>query len=116
MKIYCHPRWSTCKKTIRLIEELGVSYELFDLTKESVELETLVNIYNREGLPLKKFFNTSGVEYRKNNVKELFDKLSEEEMLKLISENGLLLKRPFIIDEKVYIGNKLEEIESDYRK
>ncbi len=116
MKIYCHPRWSTCKKTIRLIEELEISYELFDLTKESVELETLIKIYNEEGLPLKKFFNTSGLEYRNNNIKELFDKKSDEEMLKLISENGLLLKRPFIIDKKVYIGNNLEEIEKDYRK
>lgn len=114
MKIYCHPRWSTCKKTIRLIEELNIEYDYVDLTQESIDYETLSKLYKELDIPLKKFFNTSGVEYRKHNVKDMFDTSTDEEMLKLICGNGLLLKRPFIIDKKVYIGNKIEEIASDY--
>ncbi len=115
MKIYCHPRWSTCKKTIRLIEDLGIEYDYVDLTQESIDYDTLVELYEKLDLPLKKFFNTSGMDYRNNNIKDLFDEKSDNEMLKLISENGMLLKRPFIVGKKVYIGNKLEEIESDYK-
>ncbi len=116
MKVYCHPRWTTCKKTISLIEELGIDYDYVDLTKESIDFDTLYDLYKKLDLPIKKFFNTSGMDYRNNNIKELFDTLSEEELLKLITENGMLLKRPFIIDEKVYIGNSLEELSNDYRK
>lgn len=115
MKIFCHPRWSTCKKMISLIEELNVSYEYTDLTKESIDFKLLKDVYNRLNMPIKKLFNTSGVDYRKNNIKELFNKLTEDELLKLICENGMLLKRPFIIDnDKVYIGNNLEKIREEY--
>lgn len=110
MKVYCHPRWSTCKKTIRLIEEQNKTYEYIDLTKESIDYELLLSLYQTNDIPLKKYFNTSGVEYRTNGIKLLFDQNSDEEMLELISKNGLLLKRPFIIDNDVlYIGKSYEE-------
>lgn len=97
-----------------MIEELGIDYSYVDLTKESIDFDTLNSLYKNLGLPIKKFFNTSGMDYRNNNIKDLFDKLSDEELLKLITENGMLLKRPFIIDKKVYIGNKIDEIIADY--
>lgn len=116
MKIYCHPRWTTCKKTIRLIEELKIKYDYVDLTETSIEYEELLDIYNNNDYKLKQYFNTSGMEYRKNNIKDQFDKLTAEEMLKLISENGLLLKRPFIIDDEILIGNNLELLAMKYSK
>ncbi len=109
MKIYCHPKWSTCKKTIRLIEEANIDYDYIDLTVTSIDYDELLDIYNIQDIPLKKYFNTSGVEYRKNDVKSQFEKSSDEVMLKMISENGLLLKRPFIIDgNNIYIGKEYD--------
>ncbi len=97
-----------------MIEELNVEYEYVDLTKESIDFDTLNGLYQKLDLPIKKFFNTSGMDYRNNNIKDLFDKLSDEELLKLITENGMLLKRPFIIGKRVYIGKQLDEIMEDY--
>ncbi len=97
-----------------MIEEYGIEYEYFDLTKQSIDFESLLKIYNTNRIPLKKYFNTSGVEYRTKGIKDLFDLRSEEEMLKLLSENGLLLKRPFIIDDEVLIGNNYERLIEKY--
>lgn len=99
-----------------MIEELGIEYKYYDLTLTSIDYDLLVKIYEENDYKLKQYFNTSGVEYRNNNIKDLFESKTDAEMLEIISKNGLLLKRPFIIDKKVYIGNKLEELESDYKK
>lgn len=98
-----------------MIEGLGIEYDYVDLTKDSIEFEELKTIYKEQDLPIKKYFNTSGIVYRENNIKDKFDELNEDELLKLISENGLLLKRPFIIDKKIYIGNQIDQLENDYK-
>lgn len=116
MKLYCHPRWQTCKQTIRLIEEYGKEYEYYDLTKTSVDLSTLKELFAVNDYEIKKYFNTNGVEYRKQNIKEKLSKLSDIELLTLLSENGLLLKRPFIIASTLIIGKDEKKLMEEIKK
>ena len=115
LKVYAYSRCDTCRKALRWLNDHQKKYELFDITLEWPTLAELKNYWQKSGLPLKDFFNKSGEVYRQLNLKETLKTLSELEQLKLLSENGRLLKRPLITDGKrVTIGFKEELFEENW--
>lgn len=100
VQFYGYKRCSTCRKGEKQLDTNGVAYEFIDITEHPPALEDLKKIVEQSGKPLKKFFNTSGVVYREEKIKEKLPSLSDEEQLKLLASNGKLLKRPIVWDGK----------------
>ena len=107
MILLCYPKCSTCKATKKALDEKGITYEDRDIKEDNPSYEELKAWWEKSGLPLKKFFNTSGMIYRAMELKDKLPKMSEEEQLKLLSTDGMLVKRPLLIDgDQVVIGKK----------
>ncbi len=107
MKVYCYPKCSTCKKALAWLDEKGVKYELFDIKAENPSAEQIGQWYQMSGLPLKKFFNTSGMIYREMELSKKLLEMSEEEQIALLASDGMLVKRPLVIgDDFVLTGFK----------
>ena len=110
IKFICYPRCSTCQRARKWLDDNGIEYEFRDIKLECPSLAELSEWYRASGLPLKKFFNTSGLLYRSLELKDKLPKMSEDEMLSLLSSDGMLVKRPIIIDgETVLVGFKEAE-------
>lgn len=108
----CYPKCSTCKKAQLWLDENGISYELRNIKEENPTYEELSQWYAKSGLPLKRFFNTSGLIYKSMNLKEKLAEMSDEEQLRLLSTDGMLVKRPICIDgDTVVVGFKEKEWE-----
>ena len=102
-----YPPCSTCKKAKNWLDERGVSYTDRHIKENNPSYEELKDWYQRSGLPLKRFFNTSGLAYKALNLKERLPEMSEEEQLQLLSSDGMLVKRPLLItDDAVLPGFK----------
>ena len=99
MKIYCYPKCTTCKKALKWLDERGISYELTDISRENPTEEQLRQWYAKSGLPLKKFFNTSGMIYKNMGLSKKLPEMSEDEQLALLATDGMLVKRPLVIDD-----------------
>ena len=109
-----YPKCSTCVKARKFLEEKGVDFTDRDIKNENPNYEELKSWYEKSGLPLKRFFNTSGMAYRALDLKNKLPEMSEEEQLKLLSTDGMLVKRPILITEKtVLVGFKQAEWESN---
>lgn len=107
MKVYCYPKCSTCKKALAWLDEKGVAYELLDIRQQNPSEEQLREWYEMSGLPLKKFFNTSGMIYREMELSRKLPAMAEEEQLALLASDGMLVKRPLVIgDDFVLAGFK----------
>jgi len=105
MIFICYPRCTTCQKARKWLDERGISYEFRDIKTDNPSYEELKNWFSASGLPLRKFFNTSGLQYRALNLKEKLSSLSEEEQLKLLATDGMLVKRPLLVgDAFVLVG------------
>lgn len=112
MKFICYPKCTTCKKAQKWLDDNGVAYELRDIKENNPSFDELSEWYRKSGLPLKKFFNTSGLLYKSLNLKDKLPAMSEEEQLKLLAEDGMLVKRPLLIAEnKVLVGFKEKDWE-----
>ena len=112
MLYVCYPRCTTCKKAQKWLDENGVEYTLRDIKEENPSYEELKEWHEKSGLPLKKFFNTSGKLYKDMQMKDKIPEMSEEEQLRLLATDGLLVKRPIgIKDDTVVVGFKQEEWE-----
>lgn len=98
-----YPKCSTCKKAKKFLEENKVSFEERDIKLQNPNYEELKKWYEKSGYPLKKFFNTSGLLYKEMNLKEKLNNMSEEEKLKLLSTDGMLVKRPLLITEDMVL-------------
>lgn len=110
MKFICYPKCTTCKKAEKWLDDNGIHYEMRDIKTDNPTYDELNEWYNLSGLPLKKFFNTSGLLYKSMNLKEKLPTMSESEMLKLLSSDGMLVKRPLLIgDDFVLVGFKESE-------
>jgi arsenate reductase len=97
MKFYQYPNCSTCRKAKKFLVESGVEFEAIDITQQpptEEELLTMLGSYNGE---LRKLFNTSGVQYRELNLKDKLPTMSVNEAVELLSSNGKLIKRPFLL-------------------
>ena len=112
MKFLCYPKCSTCKKAQKYLDDHKISYEYRDIVLDNPSEKELRKWHKLSGLDLKKFFNTSGMLYRDLKLKDRLPEMSEDEQFKLLASNGLLVKRPLLIDnDKVFVGFKLSEYE-----
>ena len=112
MLVLVYRKCSTCQKALRWLEEHKIFFEERAIVEENPTYEELKEWYGRSGMPLKKFFNTSGLIYKEQNLKERLPDMSEEEQLALLATNGMLVKRPLVIGEDfVLIGFKEAEWE-----
>lgn len=107
LKMYEYPRCGTCRKAKKFLDEHGIDYETQHIVNDPPTKTELKELLDKSGLELKKFFNTSGQVYREQNIKEKIKKMSEDEMLELLSANGKLIKRPIVTDgQQVTVGFK----------
>ena len=93
-----YPPCSTCQKAKKWLDEHQISYEDRHIVENNPTFEELKDWYERSGLPLKKFFNTSGMLYKEMKLKDKLPEMSEEEQLKLLATDGMLVKRPLVVD------------------
>ena len=108
-----YPKCSTCKKAKKWLEEHNIDYTDRHIVENNPTYGELKEWYEKSGLPLKKFFNTSGMLYKEMQLKDKLPAMSEEEQLKLLATNGMLVKRPLIVDgEKVLTGFREVEWEN----
>ena len=102
-----YPKCSTCKKAKKWWDEQDISYEDRHIIEDNPTVEELKDWHERSGLPLKRFFNTSGMKYRELGLKDKLPEMSEEEQYELLATDGMLVKRPLVVgDDFVLIGFK----------
>lgn len=102
-----YPKCSTCKKAKKYLEEHGIEFEDRHIVEENPTKEELAEWIRISGKPVKKFFNTSGMKYRELGLKDKLPQMSEEKQIELLASDGMLVKRPLLIDgEMVLTGFK----------
>ena len=107
-----YPRCSTCKKAKKWLEENNIEFTEKDIVEDNPTFEELKEWYEKSELPLKRFFNTSGMKYRELKLKDKLPDMSEDEQLELLATDGMLVKRPVIVDNDVVLtGFKVKEWE-----
>ena len=112
MLVLVYRKCSTCQKALKWLEEHNVEFEERPIVEENPTYEELKAWYAKSGLPLKKFFNTSGLWYKDMGLKDKLTEMPEEEQLKLLATNGMLVKRPLVVGEAfVLTGFKEKEWE-----
>ena len=110
LKFICYPKCTTCQKAKKWLDDNKIEYELRDIKQENPTLEELTEWYNKSGLQLKKLFNTSGLLYKSMDLKNKLPNMTEDEMLQLLSTDGMLVKRPILVaDNFVLVGFKESE-------
>ena len=110
MKVYCYSKCTTCKKALKWLDENKIKYDLIDIKEDHPDEKTLKILHKKSGLPLRRFFNTSGLIYREMESSKKLPKMSEDEMFKLLASDGMIVKRPLLVaDDKVLVGFKEEE-------
>ena len=116
MLFLCYPKCSTCQKAKAWLDERGISYELRDIKTDNPTAEEVTLWYRKSGLPLKKFFNTSGLQYKALGLKDKLPDMSEAEQLALLATDGMLVKRPLLVgDSFVLTGFRAAEWEAALR-
>ena len=107
IKLICQPKCTTCRKAKKWLDDNNIEYELRDIKEDNPSLDELTTWYKMSGLPLKKFFNTSGLLYKSMELKDKLPAMSEDEQLKLLATDGMLVKRPLVIGEDfILVGFK----------
>ena len=110
IKFICYPKCTTCQRAKKWLDDNKIEYELRDIKLDNPSFEELTEWYNKSGLPIKKFFNTSGLLYKSLDIKNKLPEMSEDEILKLLATDGMLVKRPLLIgDDFVLVGFKETE-------
>ena len=116
MLFVCYPKCSTCQKAKKWLEGHHIDYSERHIVEDNPTYEELKDWFDKSGLPLKRFFNTSGMLYKEMKLKDKLPDMSEEEQLNLLSTNGMLVKRPIIVDgDTVLTGFKEAEWEEKLR-
>ncbi len=107
-----YPKCTTCKRAKAWLDEAGIEYTDRNIKDENPTIDELREWYAKSGLPLKRFFNTSGMLYKQMSLKDKLPQMSEEEQLELLSTDGMLVKRPIIInDDTILVGFRQDEWE-----
>jgi len=110
MKFICYPKCTTCKKAQAYLTNNAVSFELRDIKQNNPSEEELRAWHKTSGLPLKKFFNTSGLQYKALQLKDKLPTMSEDEQFAILASDGMLVKRPILVtDTTVLVGFKEAE-------
>lgn len=117
IKFICYPKCTTCQRAKKWLDDNGIQYELRDIKLDNPTFDELDAWHRASGLPLKKFFNTSGLLYKSLDLKNKLPEMSEREMLDLLASDGMLVKRPLLIgDGFVLVGFKEIEWEAKMNK
>ena len=107
IKIYCYPRCTTCQRATKYLDSKSVEYEYINIKDDNPSKETLRGLWQKSGLELKKFFNTSGILYREMELSKKLSSMTDEEKLDLLASDGMLVKRPILITKNaVLVGFK----------
>ena len=110
MLFICYPKCTTCQKARKWLDQQGASYTLRDIKEDRPTREELSVWWKASGLPLKRFFNTSGQLYKSLGLKDRLKDMTEEEQLTLLATDGMLVKRPILVDgDRVLVGFRPEE-------
>ncbi len=109
IKVYCYAKCTTCKKALKWLDDNKISYEEIDIKGNHPDEKTIRELHKKSGLPLKRFFNTSGQLYREMELSKKLPEMSEDEMYKILSSDGMLVKRPLLITDKTVIPGFKEE-------
>lgn len=110
IKILCYSKCGTCRKAIKWLQENDIKFESRDIITQNPTKEELTQWIKESGLPISKFFNTSGQIYKEQNLKDKVKTASFEELIEMLSQEGKLVKRPLLIDgDKVLVGFKEDE-------
>lgn len=104
-----YPKCTTCKKAKKWLEENGVEFTDRHIVEDNPSKEELKEWYEKSGLPLKRFFNTSGIKYKEMKLKDKLPEMSEEEQLELLATDGMLVKRPLLIGDTFAIPGFKEQ-------
>lgn len=113
MLYVCYPKCTTCKKAQKWLDDNGIEYTIRNIKENNPTYEELREWYGKSGLPLKKFFNTSGILYKSMNLKDRLSDMNEEEQLKLLATDGMLVKRPILVTENtVLVGFREKDWEN----
>lgn len=113
VKVYEYPKCGTCKKTKKWLQDNGVDAQFIHIVEETPTKEQIQQFVEESGLPIKRFFNTSGIKYKELNLKDKLVHMSDEEQYALLASDGMLIKRPLATDgKKITVGFK----ESDYEE
>ena len=115
--ILCYDRCSTCKKALKWMDEKGYAYESRPIKEQHPSAEELKDWWERSGLPLKRFFNTSGNLYKELHLKDRLPEMSEQEQIDLLATDGMLVKRPLLVtDQGIFPGFREQEWEKLLRE
>lgn len=107
-----YPKCSTCRKAKKWLEAHNIEYTERHIAEDNPSYDELKQWHKKSGLPLRRFFNTSGLLYKDMKLKDRLPAMSEEEQLKLLAENGMLVKRPLVVEgKKILVGFKESEWE-----
>ena len=110
MQFICYPKCSTCQKAKKWLDGHRIEYTDRHIVEDNPTYDELKEWYEKSRLPLKKFFNTSGLLYKEMKLKDKLPSMSEEEQLRLLATNGMLVKRPILVTEdKILVGFKEAE-------
>ena len=105
-----YPKCSTCRKAKKWLDEHGIEYESRHIVEDNPTAEEIEKWYKASDLPLKRFFNTSGMKYRELKLKDKLPDMSEEEQFEILASDGMLVKRPIIVsDDCILVGFKVDE-------
>ncbi|MDG5788932.1 arsenate reductase family protein [Evansella sp. AB-P1] len=116
LTFYQYPKCGTCQKGKKWLDAQGISYNDIHIVENPPSKEELQSLYEKSGLPLKKFFNTSGKKYRELGLKDKVNTASEDELLTLLASDGMLIKRPIVTNgEKVTVGFNEEMFEEAWK-
>ena len=106
MKLICYSRCTTCKGVEKMIKDLGLDYESRDIKEDNPTAREIEDWHQKTGLPIKRFFNTSGKIYRENNIKDKLETMTDKEAYDLLATDGMLVKRPILFtdDGEIFVG------------
>ena len=116
IKFICYPKCTTCQKAQKWLDDNKIEYKFRDIKLDNPMLDELTEWHKKSGLPLKKFFNTSGLLYKSLDLKNKLPAMNDDDMLKLLASDGMLVKRPLVIGEDfVLVGFKENEWEMNLK-
>ena len=110
VKVYCYSKCTTCKKALKWLEDNKIEHTVIDIKSDHPDEKTLREFHKKSGLPLKRFFNTSGYLYREMELSKKLPDMSEDEMYKILASDGMLVKRPLLVTDKTVTPGFKEEL------
>ena len=110
VKVYCYSKCSTCNKALKCLDANGIKYESLDIKEQHPDKNTVKELNERSGLPLKRFFNTSGKLYREMELSKKLPDMSDDEVLNLLASDGMLVKRPLLVTGNTVLAGFKEDV------